>query len=214
MLLLGVGSSPLCRPSFPGTGHPIAWPAASEEQPVPYYRTVGEIPRKRHTRFHKPDGGLYTEELMGEEGFSFDSALLYHIGRPTALKAIEAVDGEEQQTTPNHPLRPRHFRTHQLKAGGDPVSGRHLLLVNGDVRISYFVGSDDSPLYKNGIGDELVFVEQGTGTLETAFGRLPFEQGDYLVIPASTIHRWVLDSPAEPVRALLLEASGGHVGPP
>ena len=43
---------------------------------MPYYRRVGEVPPKRHTRFHKPDGGLYTEELMGEEGFSFDSARL------------------------------------------------------------------------------------------------------------------------------------------
>lgn len=179
-----------------------------------HYRRVGEIPPKRHTRFHKPDGGLYAEELMGEEGFTYDSSLLYHHNLPTALKAIEPVDSEEQQSTPNHPLRPRHFRTHQLKAGGDPVTARHSLLVNGDVRISYFVGGDDSPLYKNGVGDELVFVESGSGVLETVFGRLPFEQGDYLVIPASTIHRWVLDSAAEPVRALLLEASGGHIGPP
>ena len=37
---------------------------------MPYYRQVGEIPRKRHTQFRRPDGGLYAEELMGVEGFS------------------------------------------------------------------------------------------------------------------------------------------------
>lgn len=45
-----------------------------------HYRNVGEIPPKRHTQFRRPDGGLYYEELMGEEGFSSDSSLLYHTG--------------------------------------------------------------------------------------------------------------------------------------
>jgi homogentisate 1,2-dioxygenase len=57
------------------------WPA------VPYYRSVGEVPRKRHTQFRRPDGGLFAEELMGIEGFSHDSALLYHRYLPTAIVA-------------------------------------------------------------------------------------------------------------------------------
>ena len=52
---------------------------------MPFYRSVGEIPRKRHIQFRKPDGSLYHEELMGEEGFSDDSALLYHLNAPTAI---------------------------------------------------------------------------------------------------------------------------------
>jgi len=52
---------------------------------MPYYRAVGEIPRKRHVQFRRPDGGLYAEELMGEEGFSSDSSLLYHVHPPTAI---------------------------------------------------------------------------------------------------------------------------------
>ncbi len=31
-----------------------------------YYRTVGDVPPKRHTQHRRPDGGLYAEELMGE----------------------------------------------------------------------------------------------------------------------------------------------------
>ncbi len=181
---------------------------------MPHYRRVGEIPPKRHTRFRQPDGSLYAEELMGEEGFSFDSALLYHRFLPTALSTIEAVESETQQIEPNHPLRPRHFRTHNLKPGGDPISGRHLLLVNDDARISYVAAGQSSPLYKNAVGDELVYIEAGAGVLETAFGPLPFEAGDYVVIPASTIHRWVIDeSDTESIRALVLESSG-HIGPP
>ena len=47
-----------------------------------HYRAVGDIPPKRHTQHRQPDGSLYAEELMGEEGFSSDSALLYHTGIP------------------------------------------------------------------------------------------------------------------------------------
>lgn len=150
---------------------------------------------------------------MGEEGFSYDSALLYHINSPTALKSIEAVETEPQATTPNHPLKPRHFKTHQLKAGGDTVRARALLLANEDCAVSYFVGSDSSGLYKNAMGDELVFIEQGTGTLETVFGAIRFEPGDHLVIPASVIHRYELDESSDPVRALILETRG-HITPP
>ncbi len=177
---------------------------------MPYYRRLGEVPRKRHTQFRKPDGGLYVEELMGEEGFTYDSALLYHRYPPTALRAIEAVETEPQELTPNHPLRPRHFRTHALKEGGNPVTGRHLLLANDDVAISYVACDQDGPLYRNAVGDELVYVEEGSGTLESVFGRLPFTAGDYVVIPASTIHRWRLDGT---FRALVVEVHG-HVGPP
>ena len=44
---------------------------------------------KRHTQFRQPDGGLYAEELMGQEGFSSDSSLLYHRHLPTAIVAAE-----------------------------------------------------------------------------------------------------------------------------
>ena len=57
---------------------------------MPHYRAVGEIPPKRHTQFRRPDGSLYSEELMGVEGFSADSALLYHHHLPTAI-----VDSQE-----------------------------------------------------------------------------------------------------------------------
>jgi homogentisate 1,2-dioxygenase len=180
---------------------------------MPYYRSVGEIPAKRHTQFRQPDGTLYAEELMGEEGFSFDSALLYHTHIPTGLKAIEAFEVEDQEHSPNHPLMPRHFKTHQLKAGGNAVRARALLMANEDCAISYFVGSDDSDLYKNATGDEMVYIEQGSGVLETVFGAITFEAGDYLIIPASVIHRYVLDKSSDPVRALILETRG-HIGPP
>ncbi|NOX21686.1 MAG: homogentisate 1,2-dioxygenase [Actinobacteria bacterium] len=178
---------------------------------MPHYRSVGDVPPKRHTIFRQPDGSLYTEELMGEEGFAFDSALLYHKTRPTALVSIESLSSEHEALHRNTPLLPRHLRSHKLGVTSDLVAGRHLLMGNDDCRISYAHVSTSSDLYKNAIGDELVFIEEGDGYLDSTFGRLAFKTGDYVVIPASTIHRWVITS--ETVRALILETTG-HVTPP
>src|SRR5512146_1155981 len=106
---------------------------------MPYYRCVGSVPPKRHTQHRDPDGNLYREELMGEEGFSSDSSLLYHRGVPSAIVASEVWELGDQSRTPNHPLKPRHLRLHTLfedGAGACPVEGRRLVLGNNDVRIS------------------------------------------------------------------------------
>jgi homogentisate 1,2-dioxygenase len=179
---------------------------------MPYYRAVGDIPRKRHTQFRTPDGGLYAEELMGVEGFSGDSALLYHRGLPTAIVGAEAVEESGRELTANRPLLPRHFRTHKLSTGGgDLVSGRQLLLGNKDVRILYAVATVPSELYRNAVGDELVYIEEGSATLESSFGALDVGKGDYVHLPTSTTHRWV--PTGGELKALIYEASG-HIGPP
>src|SRR4051794_36743979 len=79
-----------------------------------FYRQAGQIPPKRHTQFRNPQGGLYYEELMGEEGFSADSSLLYHAGVPSAIVDSEIWDLPDLATVPNHPLTPRHLKLHDL----------------------------------------------------------------------------------------------------
>jgi homogentisate 1,2-dioxygenase len=178
---------------------------------MPYYRRVGEVPRKRHTQFRKPDGGLYAEELMGQEGFSSDSSLLYHRYPPTAIVSAEIHQPPAYAQSPNLPLKPRHLRTHKLDSGtGDAVLGRRPLLANGDVRISYVVADQPSPYYRDAVGDECLYVESGSATIETTFGTLEVIAGDYVIIPTSVVHRSV---PDEQVRMLIIEASG-HIGPP
>ncbi len=179
-----------------------------------HYRCVGEVPPKRHTQHRDPDGNLYREELMGEEGFSSDSSLLYHRGVPSAIVDSRPWELPDQTLTPNHPLKPRHLKLHTLfdDAGGAcPVEGRRLVLGNGDVRICYVVtGTDPSPIYRNAIGDECVYVESGSGTVETTFGVLPYRTGDYVIVPRATDHRW---DPAEPSRLDPIEANS-HIAPP
>jgi homogentisate 1,2-dioxygenase len=182
-----------------------------------HYRSVGDVPPTRHTQHRDADGRLYREELMGEEGFSSDSSLLYHRGVPSAIVDSQVWELPDQSRTPNHPLKPRHLRLHSLfpdpgdGAGACPVEGRRLVLGNNDVRLTYVVtGTTPSPLYRNAIGDECVFVEDGSGTVETVFGVLPYRAGDYVVVPRATDHRWL---PAEPSRLYPIEANS-HVHPP
>ncbi|MEV6342973.1 homogentisate 1,2-dioxygenase [Actinoplanes sp. NPDC051851] len=180
-----------------------------------YYRQVGSIPPKRHTQHRKPDGGLYAEELMGEEGFSSDSSLLYHRGIPSAIRDARPWELPDQSLTPNTPLLPRHLKLHDLEfKEADPVTGRRLVLGNADVRITYTVAVNPSPYYRNAIGDECVFVERGTATVETVFGALDVGPGDYVIIPRTTTHRWVpTSSDQEPLRTYAVEASS-HIAPP
>ncbi|MFC4336121.1 homogentisate 1,2-dioxygenase [Salininema proteolyticum] len=180
---------------------------------MPFYRRVGEIPPKRHTQFRQPDGSLYSEELMGQEGFSSDSSLLYHRFRPTAISSSQEFAPSNGSPVPNHPLKPRHLRTHKLNgADSDPVLGRRPLLSNADCRISYAAASDPSPLYRNAIGDECVYVEDGTARVETSFGALDVGPGDYLIMPMSTIYR-IVPTGDRPLRTLVVESTG-HITPP
>ena len=180
---------------------------------MPYYRSVGEVPPKRHTQFRRPDGGLYAEELMGVEGFSSDASLLYHAHLPTAIVDAVTHDAPAWTRTPNLPLLPRHFRTHKLDApGDDAITGRAHLLANDDCRISYAVADAPSPLYRNAIGDECVYVESGAGRCETVFGTLELGPHDYLIVPTSTTYR-IVPTGDEPLRLYGIEATG-HIGPP
>ena len=50
---------------------------------MPYYRQVGDVPRKRHTQFRLGAAARYhPEELMGQEGFSDTSACSTTATRP------------------------------------------------------------------------------------------------------------------------------------
>jgi homogentisate 1,2-dioxygenase len=191
---------------------------------VAHYQAMGSIPPKRHTQHRRPagrgkQGELYYEELMGEEGFSSDSSLLYHRNIPSTVAGAREWAIGDLSTTPNHPLMPRHLKLHDLfeakdVKNTDVVTGRRLVLGNGDVRISYAVAGAPSPWYRNGIGDECVYVERGKARVETVFGAFDVAEGDYLVIPRATTHRWIpRRSTKEPLRAYCIEGNS-HIAPP
>ncbi|PRZ36596.1 homogentisate 1,2-dioxygenase [Antricoccus suffuscus] len=191
-----------------------------------HYQSAGFIPPKRHTQHRLDNGRLAYEELMGEEGFSSDSSLLYHRNIPSTIADSRIWDLADQSTEPNHPIIPMHLKLHDLFAvddtapggatpyqGVDVVTGRRLVLGNGDVRISYVVADTPSPYYRNAIGDECLYVERGSARVETTFGLIEAAEGDYVIIPRATNHRWVPDTDGEPLRVYCIEANS-HIAPP
>ncbi|MBC3841870.1 cupin domain-containing protein [Streptacidiphilus sp. 4-A2] len=153
---------------------------------------------------------------MGEEGFTSDSSLLYHRNLPSALVDSRVWALADDKTEPNHPLKPYHFRLHELFPSeswrqSDPVRDRRVVLGNADLRIAYVAAGLASPLYRNAIGDECVYVESGSGVLESVFGSIEVGEGDYVVVPRATTHRWLPTGDA-PLRLYAVEANS-HITP-
>jgi len=162
---------------------------------MPPYHKLGEIPRKRHTIFRKPGGGLYAEELVSTEGFSDTYSLVYHCHAPTRVTRIEPAYSVAPLIAVDPNLQHRSFRGMSVLPVNDYLDSRIPLLVNQDVQIGVAApaSSMDTYFFKNAGADELIFVHRGTGRLETVYGDLSFQPGDHLVIPRGTIYRFVFN---------------------
>jgi homogentisate 1,2-dioxygenase len=175
-----------------------------------YYR-LGHLPHKRHTQFRKADGTLHHEELMGIHGFTGNKSLLYHLRPPTEVVRVEQGASTDACYAPAGALKHRLLRTKDVTAGGDAVDSRVPLMGNQDVRIS--VARPNRAMdywYRYAHGDEVLFVHEGTGTLESQFGTLAYRPGDYVVIPTGIIWRLLPDSNT-PHRLLIVETANGHI---
>ena len=179
---------------------------------MPVYRQLGEIPSKRHKIYRKPSGELYSEELMGNMGFTGPSSLLYHVRRPTAVRALNVIRELKWEAAPREPLRHRHFRTKRLLKTGNSITERAPLLFNNEVSMEMVRPAETtSDFYRNAQGDEIVFVSEGEGVLESPFGSILFSAGDYLVIPRGILHRYRFSSSKN---LLLIIESAGYVRTP
>ncbi|MHC4219582.1 MAG: homogentisate 1,2-dioxygenase [Planctomycetota bacterium] len=186
---------------------------------MPYYCTLGQLPPKRHVQFRRPDGALYSEEVFGTEGFVGPTATLYHIHPPTQVTGWKTLYSTAVEYVETDTMRMRHLKTMPMTAQGDPVTGRVVLFGNSDCEMSLCVPAEPMGYhYKNGMGDECLFVHHGTGTVYTTFGTLEFRTKDYIVIPKGTTYRMVFDEqkPGEPEpRFLVIEtANSSHILPP
>jgi homogentisate 1,2-dioxygenase len=172
---------------------------------MPFYQRVGEVPRKRHTQF-RDNGRLLTEEVMGLEGFSGNESILYHLTSPCRVTKVDHFEQIERDEWVPEGHQHRHFRTMGLVAEGDAVSGRRLLMWNDDVEISLCRPDGEMDyFFRNGEGDEVIFVHEGKGTLETIFGDVPYTDGDYVVVPRGTTYRF---RPEGEQRYLVFESPG------
>ncbi len=184
---------------------------------MPAYWKQGLVPRKRHTALPRQPGfrdeGIHYEEVVTRAGFSGGYSILYHLRPPTRVARVEPAGKIEIRYVDQPALRHHHLKTAAMDRQGDPISGRIPLVGNADVALSLCRPSRlESDLFRNAGADELVFVHQGRGVLETMYGTLGFTDLDYLMIPRSTTYRLEFEPGREPI--LLVIESAGRLGIP
>ena len=156
------------------------------------FKASGTFTKQAHV--HIPEG-LYEEE-HGRKGFFGRVSHLYHQHPPVNWSNI---DGE---------LRPQ-----ALPPSFDRLKKNQFtpLLNNNDVQINVgFVGQNFQHFFRNADFDELFFIHEGQGKVETTYGHLSMTKGDYLVIPRGTTYKVFVESPLKIVK---IESCGEYEDP-
>jgi homogentisate 1,2-dioxygenase len=161
-----------------------------------YYVRLGKIPPKRHTTFYKSDGkSLYREELFSTKGFSGIYSNKYHLYMPPQVEQVKELSILKDIEWPDAPLQYYHFMTDNMNSDGDFLNARNEFLKNDHIVISTARVTEDTGIfYRNSYAHEIVFVHHGTGDMLSEYGRLPFEGGDYIVIPKGTTYQMKFNS--------------------
>lgn len=127
--------------------------------------------------------GTYEDE-HGREAFAGRASHLYRTHPPTAWVKIDG------------PLRPHALDLNEMKPSDQITPDGTWAEVAGNERCHIFVSRRTEPMpyfLRDADGDVCYFVHRGTGKMETDYGPLDFEPGDYLIVPKGTTHRIVPD---------------------
>ncbi|MBL8685963.1 MAG: homogentisate 1,2-dioxygenase [Alphaproteobacteria bacterium] len=157
---------------------------------IPFPVRAGKTSRQAHTNL--PEGSY--EREIGKDGFFGPASHMYHKHPPTGW-----VDWQG-------PLRPRAFDLNKLPNLSTCPWQIPDVLYNAHTRIRFWrLSQKMDHLVRNGDGDELLFVHQGTAELYCDFGHLSIRAGDYIMVPRSTM--WRLEPTKGELQLLLIEAT-------
>src|SRR5918998_5943388 len=167
------------------------------------YHQMGRVPRKRHVQFRDPEHAgsngnapLLVEEVLGFEGFSGNESILYHLFSPCRVKEVGAFTPRTLEEWVPETHVHRLTNTNGAAPQGDSLLGRRVLEYNNDVEIGICLPEREADyFFRDGEGDEVIFVHEGEGVVETIFGALPYRKWDYVVIPRGTTYRFRFDTP-------------------
>jgi homogentisate 1,2-dioxygenase len=139
--------------------------------------------------------GLKDDELT-RGGFDGREATIYRRNDPTVFRTtgrFKATNARLDEIVPPDML--------------DPNAAEQRLYYNQDATIYLSRRAEPMPYHRRNVdGDECWFIHRGFGHVETEFGPLAFEQGDYVVIPKAITHRFVVESGASIM--MLIETVG------
>ncbi len=163
------------------------------------FKASGTYTKQAHVKIPE---GLYEEE-HGRKGFFGRVSHLYHENQLTNWTEIKGD------------LKPRNLPPSFEKV---PENTFQDFLYNNDVIISFgrFTKSFVN-FYRNADFDELYFIHEGEGKLETTYGHIPYKKGDYIVIPRGTTYKLYLSTPTKILKveanSEFEEPSRGILGP-
>src|SRR5687767_10513054 len=177
--------------------------------------SLGRLPESPHTQLHASDGRLLYEHCITRQGFDGPYTIAYHEQRPH--EAQPASDAPVQllaaDRVPERLLR-RHYASPQSARVLEPFPRhRARLLENADVALSLAMPTrSDTAYFANADGVELYFVHAGAGTLRSLLGDVTYRSGDYVYVPRSLPHRFLIENGSQ--HWLILELRSGPLGLP
>ena len=177
--------------------------------------THGRVPSKPHTELRGDSGALCYEHCWTRRGFDGPYTIAYHLRPPHAF--AHGRPSERGWPAPasssESVLGKRHYRTGLIDSGRAPLDARKPLLFNDDVVIGICHPSQADDVYwSNGDAEELIYVREGSGTLLSPLGSVPFGGGDYLYVPRGMPRRFALPE-GEAQHWLTIETSGALMLP-
>src|SRR5919201_2929204 len=147
---------------------------------------VGIVPRAPHA------GPLLQhvyEQEHGRGGFAGRVSHTYHLYPPTNWLPGETRVIEGFAPRWESPLRPLGGVHHVLDpvtadAGTDVYRGMARLVANATAALNVTAPTAAMDyFFEHHSATLIVFVHQGAGTLETTFGRIAYDRGDFLIVP-------------------------------
>lgn len=157
-----------------------------------HYHRLGDIPPKHHVT-HRENGKLLMEQCMTRVGFDSTYSILYFRTPPTdefAVRGLELPGFCPIAPVAQQRLHRRHFKSWEIKPGGDFLTARRTVLMNDDIRIGIAkINQPAAHWFNNAEGDECWFAYDGGGLLESVYGPLRFRKHDYVIVPKGTPYR-------------------------
>lgn len=114
---------------------------------MPFYHQLGHLPEKRHVVFRQPSGALYQEELVGTQGFSGLSSLVYHVFPPTKVKQKDKPYSVQPKIAIQNGLEAMSFLGFNIKPEKDYIKSRKTLFVNDAMHIGMAAPSQSTPYF-------------------------------------------------------------------
>ena len=161
------------------------------------YHRLGLLPAKHHIQLKRPAGDpagdgcpVYYEHCITRKGFDGGYSIAYRRNNPAMEVASRPAKVAETFQPQPSPLTRRHLVTPGVAGPGTLWESLRIVAGNEDVRIGTSQPTvADSGLVTNGDGDLLLFLHEGSGTLDSELGRVALRRHDYVWIPRGLVHR-------------------------